>query len=248
MGRKYNFYVDTNLPILPMFKNPDNCFGLPRTSNSRCMWRLGVIFLVTKTRNDLHWATMTYNDLHWATMTYNDLQWPTLSHNDLQWSTMTYNELQWPKMSYCNDLQWPKMIYIDLQWPKMSYYNVLQWPTIIYNDLQWPTTTYNDLQWPTMVYNDLQWPTTAYLNDLQSKGKTEEDQGEEFGEQKTSIARCHATLLVHCMIAHMMTAITHVNLKSEINCEKTLGWFFFVLKLNWKCIQIPRLCLATIKS
>ena len=29
----------------------------------------------------------------------------------------------------------------------------------------------------------------AYLNDLQSKRKTKEDQGEEFGEQKTSIVR-----------------------------------------------------------
>ena len=58
------------------------------------------------------------------------------------------------------------------------------------------------------------------LNDLQSKRKTKEDQGEEFGEQKTSIARCHPTLLVHCMIAHMMAAITHVNLKAEINCKK----------------------------
>ena len=34
----------------------------------------------------------------------------------------------------------------------------------------------------------------AYLNDLQSKRKTKEDQGEEFGERKTSIVRCHETL------------------------------------------------------
>ena len=31
----------------------------------------------------------------------------------------------------------------------------------------------------------------AYLNDLQSKRKTKGDQGEEFGERKTSVVRCH---------------------------------------------------------
>ena len=41
----------------------------------------------------------------------------------------------------------------------------------------------------------------AYLNGLQSKRKTKEDQSEVFGERKTSIVRCHATLLVHCMTA-----------------------------------------------
>ena len=60
----------------------------------------------------------------------------------------------------------------------------------------------------------------AYLNDLQSKRKTKEDQGEEFGGQKSSIAHCHATLLVHCMTAQMMTAITHAALNAEINCAK----------------------------
>ena len=57
----------------------------------------------------------------------------------------------------------------------------------------------------------------AYLNDLQSKRRTKEDQGEEFGERKTSIVRCHATLLGHCMTAQMMTATTHVHvaLKAE---------------------------------
>ena len=84
--------------------------------------------------------------------------------------------------------------------------------------------SYNDLQWSTMTYSDLQCPTMAYLNDLQSKRKTKEDQGEEFGsERKTSIVCCHATLLVHCMTTHMTTAIMHVALKAEINCEKTLG-------------------------
>ena len=47
----------------------------------------------------------------------------------------------------------------------------------------------------------------AYLNDLQSKRKTKEDQGEEFGERKTSIVHCHTMLLVHCMAAQMTTAI-----------------------------------------
>ena len=69
----------------------------------------------------------------------------------------------------------------------------------------------------------------AYLNGLQSKRKTKEDQGEEFGERKTSIVRCYATLLVHCMTAQMMTAITHVALKAETKCEKTLSWFSFVV-------------------
>ena len=55
-----------------------------------------------------------------------------------------------------------------------------------------------------------------------------ESQGEEFGEQKTSIAHCHATLLVYCMTAQMTTAITHVALKAETNSEKTLAWFSFV--------------------
>ena len=72
----------------------------------------------------------------------------------------------------------------------------------------------------------------AYLNGLQSKKKTKEDHGEEFDEQKTSSVRCHATLLVHCVTAQMTTAITHVALKAETNCEKTLAWFSFVLKLK----------------
>ena len=70
------------------------------------------------------------------------------------------------------------------------------------------------------------------LNGLQSKRKTKEDQNKEFGERKTSIVRCHATLLVHCMTAQMTTAITHVALKAEKNCEKTLAGFSFVLKLK----------------
>ena len=49
----------------------------------------------------------------------------------------------------------------------------------------------------------------AHLNDLQSKRKTKEEQGEEFGERKTSIVGCHATLLVHCMTAQMTTAGAH---------------------------------------
>ena len=82
-----------------------------------------------------------------------------------------------------------------------------------------------------MSYNDLQRATIAYLNGLQSKRKKKEDQGEEFGEQKTPIVRCHATLLVHCMTAQMTTTITHVALKAETNCEKTLTWFSFVLRV-----------------
>ena len=68
----------------------------------------------------------------------------------------------------------------------------------------------------------------AYLSGLQSKRKTKEDQRAEFGEQKTSIVHCHATLLVSCMTAQMTTAITHVALKAETNSEKTLAWFSFV--------------------
>ena len=64
-----------------------------------------------------------------------------------------------------------------------------------------------------MSYNGL-------LIGLQSKRKTNEDQGEEFGKQETSIARCHATVLVHWMTAQMTTAITHVALKAETNCKK----------------------------
>ena len=77
-----------------------------------------------------------------------------------------------------------------------------------------------------MSYNGL-------LIGLQSKRKTKEDQGEEFGEQgNNSIACCHAMVLVHCMTAQMTTAIMHVALKAETNCEKTLAWFSFVLKLK----------------
>ena len=72
----------------------------------------------------------------------------------------------------------------------------------------------------------------AYLNDLQSKRKTKEDQGEEFGERKTSIVLCHAMLLVHCMTAHVTIAITHMTLKAEKKCQKTLGWSSIVLKLK----------------
>ena len=67
----------------------------------------------------------------------------------------------------------------------------------------------------------------AYLNDFQSRRNTKEDQGEEFGERKTSTVRCHATLLVHCMTAQMTTAM-----KAETNCEKILAWSSFVLKLK----------------
>ena len=48
-------------------------------------------------------------------------------------------------------------------------------------------------------------------------------------------------LLVHCMTAQMMTAISHVALKAEINSEKTIGLFSFVLKLNRKCNNINAL-------
>ena len=68
----------------------------------------------------------------------------------------------------------------------------------------------------------------AYLNGLKPKRTTKEDQGEEFGERKTLKVRCRATLLVHCMTAQMTTAITHVALKAETNCEKALAWFSFV--------------------
>ena len=69
----------------------------------------------------------------------------------------------------------------------------------------------------------------THLNDLQPKRKTKEDQGEEFGERKTSVVHCHARRLVHCMTAQMTIAITHVALKAETNCEKTLAWFSFYL-------------------
>ena len=65
----------------------------------------------------------------------------------------------------------------------------------------------------------------AFLNGLQSKRKTKEDQGEEFGEWKTSIVHCHTMLLVQCMTAHMTTAISHLALKAETNCKKALAWF-----------------------
>ena len=80
-----------------------------------------------------------------------------------------------------------------------------------------------------MTHNELM---MTYLNGLQSKRETKEDHGEEFGERKTSIGRCHATLLIHCMTAQMTTAIMHVALKAETNCEKTLAWFSFVSKLK----------------
>ena len=45
---------------------------------------------------------------------------------------------------------------------------------------------------------------------------------EEFDERKASIVRCHATLLVHCMTAQIVTTITHMALRAKINCQKTL--------------------------
>ena len=48
---------------------------------------------------------------------------------------------------------------------------------------------------------------------------------------KSLVSRKHPLCIV-TMTAQMMTAIMHVVLKAEINCEKTLGWFSFVLKLN----------------
>ena len=60
------------------------------------------------------------------------------------------------------------------------------------------------------------------------ESKTKKEQG----EQKTFIVHCEATFLVHSMTAQITTVITHAALKAEINCEKTLGWFSSVLKLN----------------
>ena len=57
-----------------------------------------------------------------------------------------------------------------------------------------------------MSYNDL-------LKLFKMKEKDQRDQGEEFGERKTSIVHCHAMLLVHCMAAQMTTAIMHMALK-----------------------------------
>ena len=47
--------------------------------------------------------------------------------------------------------------------------------------------TYNEVNYKLKLANDLQWPTMAYLNGLQSKRKTKEDQGQELGERKISI-------------------------------------------------------------
>ena len=67
-----------------------------------------------------------------------------------------------------------------------------------------------------MSYNDL-------LTSLTIKEKDKRGQGEAIGEWTTSIVRCHATLLVHCMTFQITTPITQVAFKAEINCEKTLG-------------------------
>ena len=49
-------------------------------------------------------------------------------------------------------------------------------------------------------------------------------------------------IITQCFLVHCMTAqITHVALKAEINCEKTLGWFSFVLKLNGKSTNMKPL-------
>ena len=76
----------------------------------------------------------------------------------------------------------------------------------------------------------------AYLNDLQSKRKTKEDQGEEFGERKTSIVRSHAMLLVHCMTAQMTAAIYAGGFGLEVRnkLQKDPSTVFLCLKAKLK--------------
>ena len=72
----------------------------------------------------------------------------------------------------------------------------------------------------------------AYLNDLQSKRKTKEDQGEEFGDREK----------IHCALSRNAFSPLHDSpnddsnyargLEGRNNCEKTLAWFSFVLKLK----------------
>ena len=74
----------------------------------------------------------------------------------------------------------------------------------------------------------------AYLNDLQSKRKTKEDQGEEFAERKTSILRCHAMLLVYCMTAQMTAAIYARGLEGRNKLQKDPSTVFLCLKAQLK--------------
>ena len=46
----------------------------------------------------------------------------------------------------------------------------------------------------------------------------------------TSIVRCHPTLLVHCMTAHMTTAITHVALEGREKLQKDPRMVFLCFK------------------
>ena len=74
----------------------------------------------------------------------------------------------------------------------------------------------------------------VYLNDLQSKRKTKEDQGEEFGERKTSVVRYHAMLLVHCMTAQMTAAIYARGLEVRNKLQKEPLTVFLCLKAKLK--------------
>ena len=60
----------------------------------------------------------------------------------------------------------------------------------------------------------------AHLNDLQSKRKTKEGQGEEFGERKTSIVRCRAMPLVHGMTAQLSAVIYARGLEGRNELQK----------------------------
>ena len=79
-----------------------------------------------------------------------------------------------------------------------------------------------------MNFNDL-----LIINDLQSKRKSEEDQGEELGEKKIFSVSCHTTLLVHCMTAQIMTAITEWNVfnlctANMLQCLQSCKSFFIL--------------------
>ena len=74
----------------------------------------------------------------------------------------------------------------------------------------------------------------AYLNDLQSKRKTKEAQGEEFVERKTLIERCHAMLLVHFMTGQVPAAIYARGREGTAKLQKDPSTVFLCLKAELK--------------
>ena len=95
--------------------------------------------------------------------------------------------------------------------------------------------THSDLHWPTLIYNDLlKWLTIKEKDKRGSGWRVWWAENSHYALSRNAFSPITGQPIV-------TTAITHFALKAEINCEKTLGWFSFVLKLNWKCTNIKAL-------